>query len=76
MTDYTRKDLVKCYGTERLNERDERVETIYMQTPSGLYASPERPFSTNLVLSTMEWTPCEALPPNADYLGHYAGWGK
>lgn len=66
------KILVKCYATERVNENGERVETIYMNDGTGLFVSPERPFSNNLVVASMSWTPCDRLPREADYLGHYA----
>jgi hypothetical protein len=67
----TTMNTVKAYMTIRLSDTGDRMETLYVLSAEGVaYRSEERPFSNTFPAST-RWTPIDALPQGAEYIGNY-----
>jgi hypothetical protein len=54
-------------------KNEKRVEVIYWVAPSGeSFSTPERPFDfANFDKKDQEWTACQEVPGNAEFIGNY-----
>lgn len=54
-------------------KNEKRVEVIYWVAPSGeSFSTPERPFDfANFDKKGQEWTACQEVPGNAEFIGNY-----
>lgn len=69
----TSSNLVRAFATFRTDAAGNRVETLYVVTPSGsVFASNERPFSHNFAAKGTEWHPAESVAVEAEFIGQYA----